>query len=296
MKPLEILSAMPKWAKASPDQIVDSPAFAMPCRLGEETVTLRSGAVQAADTLDLALKFGDEPHTLKIARSARFPDLDKIWDSRADVPGPILLALVERECGPLLQLLENAVRRQVRLVGLADASASPDSQAVFLQVADIVFALTRSETVVAALGLLRNLDFSSSELRPETMAADVEYAAFALPATDLASLAVGDALLLSEIGTIPPRFIVDGRFVMDGGGVTPFKPDGRCSVLAAEPRTVTLGELFDAADESANVESQAVAIGAQLRLVQGGNAIATGRLDKLGDHPAFIVESTTTSH
>ena len=165
-----------------------------------------------------------------------------------------------------------------------------------MQVADIVFALTRSETVVAALGLLRNLDFSSSELRAETMAADVEYAAFALPATDLASLAVGDALLLSEIGTIPPRFIVDGRFVMDGGGVTPFKPDRRCSVLAAEPRTVTLGELFDAAGESANVESQAAAIGAQLRLVQGGNAIATGRLDKLGDHPAFIVESTTTSH
>ena len=296
MKPLEILSAMPNWAKASPDQIVDSPAFAMPCRLGEETTTLRAGDVQAADTIDLALKFGDEPHTLRIARSPRFPDLDKIWDSRADVPGPILLALVEKECGSLLQLLENAVRRQVRLVGLADASASPDSQTMFLQVADIGFALTRSKTVVAALGLLRNLDLSSSELRAETLPAYAEYAAFALPATDLASLAVGDALLLSEIGTIPPRYIVDGRFVMDGSGVSPFKPDGRCSVFAAEPRAVTLGELFDATGESAKFEVPVAVFGMQLRLVQGGKLIAQGCLDKFGGQSAFVVESLTTNH
>ena len=86
MKPLEILVALPKWAKATPDQVLDSPAFAMPCRLGEEQVSLRLGAVQPSDTLDLAILFGDERHSLRLARSTRFSELDKVWDSRADMP------------------------------------------------------------------------------------------------------------------------------------------------------------------------------------------------------------------
>ena len=35
MKPLEILSSLPKWAKASSGSLLDSPAWAMPCRLGD---------------------------------------------------------------------------------------------------------------------------------------------------------------------------------------------------------------------------------------------------------------------
>ena len=157
MKPLEILVAIPKWAKAKPAEILDSPAFAMPCRLGEEQVSLRLGAVQPSDTLDLAILFGDEQHSLRLARSTRFPELDKVWDSRSDMPEPILLALVEKECGPLLQMLENAVRRQLRLVGLAASVA--DAQTLSVQVNDIVFSLTRSETVTAAFGILRHLNY-----------------------------------------------------------------------------------------------------------------------------------------
>ena len=271
MKPLEILVAIPKWATATPDQILDSPAFAMPCRLGEEQVSLRLGAVQPGDTLDLAILFGDEPHSLRLARSPRFPELDKVWDSRADVPEPILLALVEKECGPLLQLLENAVRRQLRLVGLA-ANSDPDARMVFAQVNDVVFSLTRSETVTAAFGILRHLDFASPELRSETFTAETEYAAFALAAADLASLSVGDALLVPEIGSVPPRLVVDGRFAVDESGVSPFADDGRCRVVAAEMRTVSLGELFDAAENPRRVEGEAPG---QLRLMQSGKKICT---------------------
>lgn len=287
MKPLEILVAIPKWATATPDQILDSPAFAMPCRLGEESVSLRLGAVQPGDTLDLAILFGDEPHSLRLARSPRFPELDKVWDSRADVPEPILLALVEKECGPLLQLLENAVRRQLRLVGLA-ANPDPDARMVFAQVNDVVFSLTRSETVTAAFGILRHLDFASPELRSETFTAETEYAAFALAAADLASLSVGDALLVPEIGSVPPRLVVDGRFAVDESGVSPFADDGRCRVVAAEMRTVSLGELFDAAENPRRVEGEAPG---QLRLMQSGKKIANGRLERLGEQPAFVVES-----
>ena len=111
MKPLEILSALPQGARARPDAIVDSPAFAMPCRLGEESVVVRRASVEPAmsEMLALAVTFGDEPHELCLARSPRFPDLDRLWDRRGEVPQAVLLALVEKECGPLFQALENAV-------------------------------------------------------------------------------------------------------------------------------------------------------------------------------------------
>lgn len=290
MKSLEILTALPKWAKAKPAMVVASPAFAMPCRLGEESVTLRLGAVEPADTLDLAILFGDEPHVLRLARSPRFAELDKVWDSRADVPEPVLLALVEKECGALFQLLENAVRRQLRLSGLAAAGSASGGDSLCAQVADVVFLLTRSDAVLAAFGSVRNLDLDNPELRAETLPAEVEYASFALPAADVAALATGDALLVPEVGTVPPRLVADRRFVVDERGVSPFADDGRCRVVAADPARATLGELFDAADGKVADRSGEPAAG-RLRLVQGGRTVAQGRLDRLGDQPAFIVES-----
>lgn len=299
MKSLEILQTLPKWAKARPEQVLDSPAFAMPCRLGDASATLRREVFETTDTLDLAVLFGDEPHTLRLARAARFAELDKIWESRADVPEPILLALAEKDCGALFQLLENVVRRQFKIVSLAAASAGGDTtSACGFRVEDVFFSLSRSDTVVAALGNLRHLDLSHSALRAETLPAEPEYAAFVLSAADLASLAVGDALLLPEIGSLPARLVVDGRFVADRNGVSPFANDGRCRVVAVEPRTVTLGELFDAAEGSA-AEGASVEVGVPpaqtpLRLVLSGREIARGRLDRLGDQNAFVVESTSS--
>ena len=359
MKPLEILSSLPQWAKATPDAILDSPAFAMACRLGDEPAVLRPASVEpaAAETLALSVAFGDEPHTLRLARSTRFPDLDKLWDSRADVPEPILLALVERECGPLFQLLENAVRKQLRLVGVEnpsrrDAETQGASNVANVEVLPIDnanvanwelaigtgntgnngnivrFSLTRSASVVSALGVLRNLDLAHEAIRSQTLAAEVEHAAFQLPDADLASLAPGDAVMLPEIGAVQPRLIADGRFVVDGSGVAPFKEDSMCRVRDAAARTVSLGELFDAAageplkvegshgaENVANVEmlpttnvanaNVGLEIGTgnngntgnivQLRLVKDGKTVATGRLDRVGDQPAFVVESLNGS-
>ena len=293
MNPLEILSAIPKWKSAAPSQIVDSPAFAAACRLGETPETLRLGAVEGGDTLNLSILFGDIPHVIRLSRSPRFQDLDKVWDSRADVPAPVLLALVEKECGALFQMLENVVRRQLRLVGLADVAGS-DAQMLFAQVSDISFALTRSDVVVTALGILRNLDVSNAELRGETFPADEEHAVFALSAADMASLDVGDALLLPEIDGVSSRLVVDRRFVVDETGVSPFSDDDRCRVISAEQRTVTLGDIFDSVDGAGGlVQKAGVAALRQLRLVKNGRTIACGRFDHLGDQPAFIVESRT---
>ena len=73
MKSLEIISSLPQWAKASPSAILDSPAFMMPCRIGDEMSELRHAQVEPAESESLALsvEFGGEPHELLIARSPR---------------------------------------------------------------------------------------------------------------------------------------------------------------------------------------------------------------------------------
>ena len=285
MKPHEILSMIPRWADAAPEALLDSPAWAMPCRLGDDAATLRVADVRPCETLDISVLLDGERHVLSIADSPRFADLHALWPSRTDVPEPILLALVERECGMLLQLVENAVRRQLKVEGLA--GSGPDARTLFAHVSDVTFGLTRSPMVEAAFGQLRFIDCSSQTVREASFPCETELAAFALSAADLASLAVGDALLLPEIGTVPPRLIVDGRFVMDENGVAPFKDDGRLRIVDAESRLLTLGELFDRA-QSPTAEKPAAP--AQLKLVSSGKMLATGRLEQLASQAAFIVE------
>lgn len=291
MKPLEIISALPKWADAAAGVILDSSAFAMPCRVGDETTVLRHAKTLPAESemLALSVSFGDEPHTLCISRSTRLPELGKLWDNRSDVPEPILLAIVERECGSLLQMLENAVRRQLRLTGLGAVSDAPK---LFLELADgsLVFAVTRSVSVVSAFGALRNLDIANDEIRSQMLHSECEYAAFAANDADFASLAPGDAVLLPEIGTVAPRLVVDGRFVLDTNGVALYAEDSLAHVHAAVPRDISLGEVLDAID--APLSLPVAGLGAPLNLVKGGRVFASGRLDRIADQLAFVVEST----
>lgn len=287
MKPFEILSSLPKWTGLGASAIVDSPAFAMPCRLGEEVVTLVLGATRPTDAISLSILIEDEPHVLSLARTPRFKELDAIWDGRADVPEPILLALVEKDAGPLLQLVENAVRRQVKLVGLAMAEDA-DSPVLSAQVADIVFTLTRSATVTAAIGNLRNINLAHESIRSTLLSAVTEYAAFSLAASDMADLSVGDAVLLPEMGTTPARLVVDGRYVLDGNGVSRYDAGDLMHVVDAEPKDITLGDVFDAVETPRAVEAK---VSGALKLVGKNKILAVGRLDSLADHPAFIVET-----
>ena len=289
MKPFEILSSLPQWSGLGPDGIVDSPAFAMPCRLGEESVALILGATHPADTIRLSIQLEGEPHVLSLARSPRFKELDAIWDSRADVPEPILLALVEKDAGPLLQLLENAVRRQLKLVGFAGAEDA-DARTLFAQVSAVVFSLTRATTVTAAIGNLRNLDLTHESIRSVTLPALTEYAAFSLSPSDASGLSVGDAVLLPEMGSVPARTVVDGRFVIDANGVSRYNAGDIVHVFDATEKDITLGELFDAAETPRAVEATP---SGTLRLVDRNKTVAVGRLDRLGDQPALIVETAT---
>ena len=280
MKPLEILSSLEPWRSLDAAAVVDSPAWAVPCRLGDEQAAMRRASVRPADTLGLAVRFGDEPHALSIAPSPRFPELSRLWGVRCEVPEPILLALVERECAPLFQLLENAVRKQLTVDGLGGEPAESDLCA---EVGGIVFTLTRSPTVVAALGQLRNLDPSHPEIREAPCAAECEYAAFALDPASAASLAPGDAVVAPELETAVPRLVVEGAIVLSDGETSPLPEDPLCHVRAAAATTVRLGELFDG---SAAVPPAAT----PLRLVVAGKTVASCRLGRLASQPALFVE------
>ena len=298
MKPLEILSALPQWAKASADDLLASPAWAMPCRLGEQNCMMRLDGTCPSETLDLLVRFGNEEHVLGLRDCESLQELHAVWPTRAEVPEPILLALVEKDCGTLFQLLENAVRQQLGVIGLASSPRDPDAQTLFAQIysADgaplVAFSLSSSPSLVAALGQLRFLDAAHPAIRDCTLPAEVEFATFTLPAADLAALAPGDALLLPEIGTIPPRRIACNRFLVGENGVIDWKDDGALRVLAMEPVTMTVGDLLDlAASNAAPPASQPLPANTPLRLARFGKVLATGRLDAIGAQQAFIVDA-----
>ena len=192
MKPFEILSSIPKWAKLAPSAIVASPAWAMPCRLGDRNCTMRLDAACPADTLDIAIRLGDDEHVLGLSDSERFPELHAVWSARAEMPEPILLALVEKDCGPLLQLIENAAHRQLGVIGIAEKPSGRPDLLVRISSGDediTSFKLSSSPDLMSTFGQLRYIDVTHPTVREDTLPAETEYAAFALLATDIATLA-----------------------------------------------------------------------------------------------------------
>lgn len=296
MKPLEILLSLPEWANATHEKILASPAWTLPCRLGTTQCTMRLGADHPAETLNLKIRLENEDHVLGIANSPAFPDLSAVWNSRADVPEPILLALVEKDCGSLLQLLENAVHKQLQVVGLAEEPPAPDAQTMFAQVSmpddapPIVFSLDLSQSILATLGLLRNIDPSHPSVRETTLPTETEYASFALSAADSASLATGDALLLPEAESLPPRVIVAGRLALTETGVEKWKEEDILRVCAAEGSTISLGTLFDSESGGAAALPPPPRENAPLRLVRLGKTIATGRFGPLASQRAMFID------
>lgn len=298
MKPSEILQALPQYANAAHEELLASPAWAMPCRLGETSCVMKFDTARPVDTLDVAILLEDERHTLSLADSPAFPELHAIWPSRAGIPAPVVLALVEKDCGAFLQMLENASRRQLKIEGLAkEGSSASGDDALRMQVWSgdaplFRFALTSSPALAAEFGQLRFLDVSHQSVRETALQAETEIASFVIPAADVASLAQGDMLLLPEVGAVPPRLVVDGRFAVDSNGVSAFADDGRLRVVEAQPRTVSLGELFDAGALAESLASRPQpAPRTALKLMRGGSVLATGRFEPLADHPAMAIES-----
>ena len=289
MKPSEILAAMPSWASAGSEKILSSPAWAMPCRLGETQTLLRRSEMFPPDTLDISILLEGEKTVLSIADSPHFEDLHAVWGALGEMPAPIVLALVEKCCGGLLQLVENALRRRLSISGMA--SSRPDGMCAF-RAGDMDFAIALSAASTAALGQLRFIDTSHPSVREERIPAETQIAAFSIPAADVAALAPGDAILLPEAATMPRSLVAAGVLVSDANGVSAFAEDGRLRAMLAEPCETTLGALFDAAENPSAPPADPPAQDAPMKLVKDGSSIAAGRFGRVAGQFAFIVEST----
>lgn len=295
MTPYELLSKWPGLDSATAAEIFASPAWALTTTWGARDCVLAFDAVVPADTLDVAVRFEDDEHVIALADSPAFPELHRIWGARAQVPEPILLALVERECGPLFQILENAARRQLSVAGLAKEAPAAEMRAARVETSEgeglCTFSLSLSPALVEAFGELRNLDPVHESILSRTLPAEVEYASFTLTGDELAGLAPGDALLLPEVpgdgtpGT--PRLVAAGRFVLEGGVVSDWAEDRRCRVLARDPVTVSFGQLAD--PEASDIALRAPM---ELKLVRAGRLLAEGRFVRLASASAFQIEST----
>jgi hypothetical protein len=278
VKPIELLSALDAFAGLTPRTILSHPAWGVSIPWNGAAATLRADVVHPTETLNLSVRFGDDSCVLGLAPSSFFPEVSKLLPVRGDVPQPILLAVVEKEAGPFLQMLENVIRRELSVQGLAETPAD-DVQAFRVVAADgtdaVTFSLTLSDSLLKELGDLRRLDCTHPSIAETKVSMEVEYAVFDLTSDEEAGLSPGDYLLLPELSAEKP-----GRVCMPGSG----SPD-RLRVVAAErvgiPFATALQDDFRCAPVGTD----------DLLLMKGGRRMASGRLSKLGEQPAFAVEA-----
>ena len=278
MKPIELLSKLEAFAGLDPQAILSHPAWGVPVPWDGASATLRADAAMPSETLDLSVRFGGDSCVLGIAPSAAFPELSNLFPVRGDVPQPILLAIVEKEAGPFLQMLENVMRRELSVQGLADAPAE-GARAFQVVVADtspaVTFTLSFPEALLRELGDLRHLDCTHPSIAETKVSMEVVYAVFDLSAEEEAGLAPGDYLILPEMSAEKP-----GRVCMPGSGSS-----DRLRVVAAARSDIPFATALQDDLRCAPVGTD------DLLLLKGGRRIASGRLSKLGEQPAFAVEA-----
>lgn len=279
MNASELIEQWPGMAEAKAGDVFASPAWAMAVDHRGTDATLVKDKTRERDVIGIDIAFDDEAHFLAIAASDDYPELRKVWETKTQLPDAVLLALVEKECGGLFQTLENAVHRQLSVKGLADretaGARNVAAQAFALKDAEgrtlCDFSLSVDGAVLAELGQLQNLDVAHEAVRALTRPARAEYAAFALSEDELKALAPGDHLLLPEIGTAKP------------GWTAATSDDDLAHVMSA---ATTELRFADFADESLPEPPAA----STLVLVRRDRIVAEGRLTRLGEQNAFVVE------
>ena len=280
MKPIELLQQLDEFKALTPADILSHPAWSVPVTWNEAPAALHADAVVTSETINLAVRLGNEDCVLGLVPSEAFPELSELFPARAEVPPPIMLAVVEKEAGPLFQMLENALRRELSVQGLAETPAE-GARTFQVAVADDPsastpsFTLALTDALVRELGDLRYLNAEHPSIAENKVAMEVAYAEFDLSADELAGLAPGDYLLLPEMSTEKP-----GRVCRPGT-----LPSDRLRIVASELANVPFATALQEDLRCAPVGTD------DLVLMLGERRIASGRLSKLGEQPAFAVEA-----
>ena len=277
MNAFDVLKTWPGLSEASAEELFSHPAWAMPCQWGDERCVLRKAASKPRDVIGLAIALDDDAHFLGIGNRESFPDLHELWARKAELPASLVLALIEKECGDLLQLIENVSRRQVRVIGLDDPAKRSGGLAfdvVSLENGEIratcVFDVRPS--TVRTFGQIRFMDVRHDSLRTMERPARAVYATFDLSETEVAGLASGDYLMLPEQASG-----VTGEWQCE------IPDDGRIRVVSDGVTPVTFAALADG-------DMPPLPAPSGLQLCCGTEVIARGRFGMLCSSPAFIVE------
>ena len=276
MNEMHILSSWPGWAEKTPEDLLRHEAWSMRVRWGDDEARLRFSDNRPRDVLALKIAFDDEEHFLGIGERETFADLAALWDRKDDLPDTLVLALVEKECGKLLQLLENAVRRQLKVVGLCDRSEREDARGMEVVDADgriiASFALTVSPFVTEAFGNISAIDSSHLSIRSMTRPAFVEYATFSLGA-ESSAISSGDFLLAPELdNSSAAKWCVEAP-----------QDDGKFRLRSVESVPVAFSSFADGTMPE-------IPDPGALDLYRGAEKIASGRASRLGAQSAFAVE------
>lgn len=277
MSAFDILKSWPGISDASAEELFAHPAWAMPCQWSDERCILRRAAAKPRDVIGIAVTLDDDPHFLGLGNRETFPDLHDLWARKAELPSALILALIEKECGDLLQMIENVARRQVGVTGLDDPEKR--SGAIAFEVISLAdgsirasFVLDVKPSMARTFGQLRFLDVSHESLREMARPARAVYATFDLPPEDAAGIATGDYLMLPEVES-----------GAGGEWKCTFPDDGRYRVVSRDDTELTFAALADG-----NVPP--LPAPCELELRRGDEVVARGRFKELCSRPAFVVE------
>ena len=277
MSAFDILKSWPGISDASAEELFAHPAWAMPCQWSDERCILRRAAAKPRDVIGIAVTLDDDPHFLGLGNRETFPDLHDLWARKAELPSALILALIEKECGDLLQMIENVARRQVGVTGLDDPEKR--SGAIAFEVISLAdgsirasFVLDVKPSMARTFGQLRFLDVSHESLREMARPARAVYATFDLPPEDAAGIATGDYLMLPEVES-----------GAGGEWKCTFPDDGRYRVVSRGDTELTFAALADG-----NVPP--LPAPCELELRRGDEVVARGRFKELCSRPAFVVE------
>ena len=271
---LELLRDWPTWKKAGAAKVLASPAWRFRVMLADEERWIVNAAEEGdPDRMWVELAFEDEHHVLGLSDSEMFPNLHLLWAKRDRLPDEVRMALVEKECGSLLQMLEDLFRKQLSIVGFAEGEGDRKTRAFELQgeagsgdETAIRFAVDLSPAMELELGRVENLDTGHESIRGMVRDAEAEYAEFALP--EDATVSPGDMLLLPDES--------ESRWLTDVPA-----DDGAVRVLADRTLSLTFAELVDGLPPVPDAET--------FKIVRAGKTVATAVRSNVGTHPAFKI-------
>ena len=271
----ELLMEWPGWANANAERVLASPAWCMSVDHDGIPAEVTVTSDVTPDLLWLDVTFDDERHQLGVADSETMPELHLLWEKRRSLPTEILLALAERECGALFQMLENASGKMFALKGVSDVAEPKSAKVRAFAVrkrgtgdALCAFALDMTPALTLAFGQLRHLDTNHPSIREMTIDAVAEYVRFEISDDEVGRLAAGDFLLCGDLPSAKWRY----------GS----KPVLGLRAIDARPGLLTFGQIAD--DALPPVPEPGALV-----LVRDGERLAEGVFDRVAETVAVRI-------